>query len=273
MLQLTVDEPQNLKDFTDDHYAQAGFFWNALLRAREIKVNGKRVDRDCPLQVGDVVTYYLTPKQENKPAFYTVYEDDDILVVDKESGVNSAAVFAALLRREEVYFIHRLDRNTKGLLVFAKTVSAEDVLLSAFKEHRIEKKYHALCLGTPPKQADMLTAYLKKDATRSFVKVAATPIGGGEKIVTEYRVLATEGGLTKLEVTLHTGKTHQIRAHLAYIGCPVVGDMKYGDEGKNKVLKTARQCLVAKTLSFSLEGRFAYLNEKNFQSRFEAVIE
>ncbi len=272
MLQLTVDKAQTLKEFTDDNYAQAGFFWSALLRAREIKLNGKRVDRDCPVKEGDIVSYYLTPKQAAKPAYYAVYEDDNILVVDKESGVNSAAVFAALAREGEYYFLHRLDRNTRGLLLFAKAKRAEETLLQGFREGKIHKRYHALCVGRFEKSHELLTAYLKKDAARALVKITDYE-QGGERILTEYQVLAHRDGLTKVEVTLHTGKTHQIRAHLAHIGYPVVGDMKYGDEGKNKALKTARQCLVAKYLAFSLDGTLAYLNEKTFTSRFEAELE
>ncbi len=272
MLEFIVEEAQSLKDFTDDHYAQAAFFWGALLKNKEIKVNGKRVDKNCPLAVGDTVCYYLTQKQAEKPAFYPVYEDENILVVDKESGVNSAAVFAALTRAGEYYFIHRLDRNTQGLLVFAKTKGAEKALLQAFRDREVEKKYHALCFGSFAKKEGVLTAYLKKDAARALVKISDAPAAGYEKIVTEYRVLSTKGEYTQVEITLHTGKTHQIRAHFAHIGCPVVGDMKYGDEGKNKGLKAARQCLVAKSLTFSLDGEFSYLTGKRFLSRFEANL-
>ena len=108
----------------------------------------------------------------------------------------------------------------------------------------------------------MLIAYLKKDAEKSLVKVFDKPVAGAEKIITEYKILRAEEGLTLAEITLHTGKTHQIRAHLAHIGCPIVGDMKYGNSSRNKELKVARQCLVAKYLRFCLAGKLAYLNEK-----------
>ncbi|MBQ7913018.1 MAG: RluA family pseudouridine synthase [Clostridia bacterium] len=271
VLKLIVREEQNLKEFTENEYAQASFAWSYLLKNKEIRVNGKRVDKDVRLFQGDEVTYYLTPKQAEKTAFFTVYEDENVIVVDKESGVNSEAVFAALAREGECYFIHRLDRNTKGLLIFARNAAVEAVLLAAFRDRKVEKRYHALCFGAFPKKSDVLTAYLKKDAARSLVYVSDTPTKGADKIVTEYAVIenASEDS-TLVEVILHTGKTHQIRAHLAHIGCPIAGDMKYGDNVKNKAHNCARQCLVAKKLSFNLTGKYAYLGEKTWISRFEA---
>ncbi len=272
MLQLIAEEKQSLKEFTENNYAQASFFWETLLRNREIKVNGKRVATDLLLNAGDEVCYYLKPKQAEKPAFYKVYEDDNFLVADKESGVNSEAVYAALQREGECYFVHRLDRNTQGLLLFAKTKKAEESLLQAFKDRKVEKRYHALCFGKFPKEGEVLTAYLKKDAGKSQVRVFDKPVGGGEKIITEYKTLAVTEETTKVEVTLHTGKTHQIRAHLAYVGCPLVGDMKYGITAKNKAFKRIRQCLVAKYLRLELSGEFSYINGWEWTSRFEVEL-
>ncbi len=269
MLELIVDKAQSLKVFTENNYAQAAFFWNALLKDREIKVNGKRISGDYSVFAGDRVSYYLTPKQEAKPAFYRVYEDENVIVVDKESGVNSEAVFAALSREGECYFLHRLDRNTGGLLVFARSLAAERSLLTAFRERGVEKRYHALCFGTFPNRHEVLSAYLKKDAEQALVRVFDKPVDGGERIVTEYKVLEDASDTTKVEVTLHTGKTHQIRAHLAHIGCPIIGDMKYGNSAKNKEKKRTRQCLVAKYLRIFLAEGLEYLSDREFVSRFE----
>ena len=269
MLRLIVEEEQNLKEFTENNYAQGAFFWHYLLKNKEIKVNGKRVGADMPLKAGDEVCYFLAKKQEEKPAFYMVYEDENLLVIDKESGVNSEAVYAALKRERACYFIHRLDRNTQGLMVFALNEKTERALLQAFKDRKVEKRYHALCVGAFPKKEGVLTAYLRKDAEKSQVRVFDTPKAGAETIITEYKVLSQLDGFTKVEVTLHTGKTHQIRAHLAHIGCPIVGDMKYGNTAVNKAQKAARQCLIAKFLRLDLDGEFAYLQGKEFVSRFE----
>lgn len=273
MLQLVSDKTQSLKEFTENNYAQAAFFWNLLLKNKDIRVNGVRVGADVPLRAGDVVRYYLTEKQAAKAAFYPVYEDGNLLIIDKESGVNSEAVFAALARERECYFIHRLDRNTKGLMAFALNGRTEKALLSAFQEKRVEKRYHALCFGDFPNADGVLTGYLKKDGEKALVKVFDKAVAGAEKIVTEYRVLEKADGVTKAEIVLHTGKTHQIRAHLAHIGCPIVGDMKYGDSDKNRQVKAARQCLVAKKLRFDLGGEWSYLRAKEFCSRFNAELQ
>ena len=272
LLQLVCDKPQTLKEFTENNYAQASFFWTALLKNKDVKVNGKKVGENVALQTGDTVCYYLTAKQESKPAYHILYEDENVLVVDKESGVNSEAVYAALSRQKTCYFVHRLDRNTKGLLVFGLTKDAEKALLKAFKERTAEKKYHALCFGRMVKDREVLTAYLKKDEGKSLVRVFDKPTLNAETIVTEYKVLQRMDTVTKLEVTLHTGKTHQIRAHLAHVGHPIVGDMKYGNSMANKAKNLSRQCLIAKSLRLCLEGDLSYLNDKTFRSNFEIEI-
>ena len=271
MVELICDKAQSLKEFTENNYAQASFYWDWLLKNKEIKVNGKKVGEDTLLQEGDTVRYYLTKKQEEKPAFYTVYKDDNFYIVDKESGVNAEAVFAELHRRTggRCAFIHRLDRNTRGLMAFARNAQTEKELLCAFKERRVEKRYHALCFGRFAKQTAVLTAYLKKDERNALVKIYDKETAGAEKIITEYQVLESDGETTKTEIILHTGKTHQIRAHLAFNGNPIVGDMKYGDTKKNREKNITRQCLVAKELTFELNGELSYINGKKFISQFE----
>ncbi len=269
MLQLVCDKTQTLKEFTENNYAQASFFWTALLKNKDVKVNGKKVGENVVLNAGDTVCYYLTAKQESKPAYHIVYKDENVLVVDKESGVNSEAVYAALSRQETCFFVHRLDRNTKGLLIFGLTENAEKALLKAFKERLTEKKYHALCFGRFAKDSEILTAYLKKNESKSLVRIFDKPVDGAEKIITEYKVLQRNQDTTKVEVTLHTGKTHQIRAHLAHVGHCIVGDMKYGNSSENKARNVSRQCLIAKYLRLNLDGELAYLNAKTFVSQFE----
>ena len=264
MKTFTVREDTTLKKFTDDAYAQASFCFRTLLKERNIRVNGKRVASDVALKKGDAVQYFLTPSQDKKLAFSVLYEDENVTVVDKESGVSSEAVFAALCEAKPCYFIHRLDRNTEGVMIFANTPSAEDALLTAFREKRTEKVYHALVIGHLERRHAVEEAYLLKDEGAACVSVSREK--RGEKIVTEYEVMGEKGEFSLLKVTLHTGKTHQIRAHLAFLGHPVLGDEKYGDGEKNRHYHATRQRLLAKELTLFLGGSLGYLNGKSYVS-------
>lgn len=245
MKKFIVTEEQNLKNFTDNTYPQGSLYYNRLLKNKDIRVNGVKVDKNVFLKRGDEVVYYTNEKQESVSLYDILYEDNEVILVDKESGVNAEAVFASLSERGETYFIHRLDRNTQGLILFAKTKQAESILLKAFKDRTVEKKYEAIVFGKLPKAHDTLTACLKKDEKTATVKVSPNV---GEKIVTEYEVEETNGEMSKVLITLHTGKTHQIRAHMAYVHCPVVGDEKYGDNQKNEDYHAKRQMLLSKHL-------------------------
>lgn len=265
MKKFTVNEEGSLKNFTDNVYAQASFCFRTLLKEREIRVNGIKTGENILLKAGDEVQYFLTPQQEKKTAFTVLYEDENVTVVDKESGVNSEAVFAALCERGETYFIHRLDRNTAGVMAFAKTPPAETELKDAFRDRRAEKTYLAVAVGKMPKKHAVEEAYLYKDEARSQVFVSREP--RGEKIVTEYEVIEEGARTSLLKITLHTGKTHQIRAHLAFLKHPVAGDEKYGDGAFNRKIHATRQLLVAKRLSFRFTGGLSYLNGRAFVSK------
>ena len=149
-------------------------------------------------------------------------------------------------------------------MVFAKTAQAETELKEAFRERRTDKIYHAVVPGKMPKKHAVEEAYLYKDETRSLVSVGKEP--KGDKIVTEYEVLAEGAETSLLKITLHTGKTHQIRAHLAYLKHPVAGDEKYGDSAFNRKIHATRQLLVAKELRLRCTGALAYLAEQTFVS-------
>lgn len=267
MKEYVVNGEITLKNFTDNFCAPASFCFRTLLKSREIRVNGRKVSDDLPLKAGDTVRYYLTPAQERKRGFEIVYEDDAALVIDKESGVNSEAVFSALAEEGERYFIHRLDRNTAGLMIFAKTKEAEEELLSAFRNRNVAKVYLAQVVGRMPRRHAVEEAYLIKDEAAAKVKISLKPCG--EKIVTEYETLE-EGETSLLKITLHTGKTHQIRAHLAFLGHPVAGDNKYGDEAYNRTHHLTRQRLIAKELCVYGKGALSaicgkrFVSEKNF---------
>ena len=268
MKTFLVTEDTNLKDFTDSNFPQGSFCFSALLKGKDIKVNGVRTGKNMPVKRGDEVIYYTTAKQEDKPSHNTVYEDENIYIADKYSGVSSEGLHSELSKKGEFYAVHRLDRNTQGLIVYAKTKEAEGELLCAFKEGRVNKTYIALCKNSFKARGATLTAYLKKDEKEAVVKVLGSPERGAEKIVTEYCVEENLGDIARVRINLHTGKTHQIRAHMAFLGCPVLGDEKYGDEELNSKYSARRQRLIAKYIKFNLNGRLAYLNSKTFESGF-----
>lgn len=235
------------------------------LRNKDIKVNGKRVSTDVLLNAGDVVDIYYTPKKDG--FFVILFEDENVIVINKKQGIASETVFEKL---KEIYptcsFIHRLDRNTSGIMIFALNERAEEELLLGFKERTFTKKYLAEVVGFPKEKKAILEGYLIKDEKASLVKISDKPFKGSVYIKTGYEVKERKEKTTLLEVTLYTGKTHQIRAHLAHIGHPIVGDGKYGNERVNRELKKSKQVLVAYsiTLNFNEKDLLYYLNGKTF---------
>lgn len=267
MKKFTVTQNSTLKAFTDSAYPQGSFAFNSLIKKGDIRVNGVKQKADCPVFTGDEVIYYTTPAQEAKPSHFTVYEDENVYVADKLSGVSSEGLFCELSQKAP-YPVHRLDRNTCGLIVLAKTPSVQEKLIEAFKDRKVEKVYLCLAKNAFKKQKAQLSAYLSKDEKTSQVRIYPTPNSGRVQILTDYEVLKTFGDYALVKVILHTGKTHQIRAHLSFIGCPVLGDTKYGDFALNKKYCATRQILVAKYLKFNLTGSLAYLNEVRLESSF-----
>lgn len=251
-----------------------------LLKKKDIKVNGKRVNKDIVVYENDEILVYL-PKEleekENDINLDIVYEDENILVINKPTnlevtGENSLTSIIQEKYKESTYKpmpCHRLDRNTTGLVLFAKNEESLEILLRKFKQHEIEKHYLAWVYGIPKYESKRLEAYLFKDNKKAQVYISDIPKKGYQKIITSYKVLEKRKDNTSiLDVEIETGKTHQIRAHLAHIGNPIIGDGKYGKNSINKEFHRKNQMLCSYILKFNFlseNGILDYLNSKEIK--------
>lgn len=275
MKTFTSEKQVKLNKFLLDKYAGELSYstLRKLLRNKDIKVNGKRVQEDITLNAGDRVDVYYdgVKKQLN---LNLLFNEKGVLAFDKPCGITSVDFEKQV---KTIYptavLVHRLDRNTSGILLFATDSVAETELLKAFKNRTISKFYMAEVYGKPKENSKVLTAYLKKDSDNSLVKIYDTKVDGSDKIITGYEVLESYEKSTLLKVELFTGKTHQIRAHLAHIGHFVIGDGKYGKNAINEEFKCKTQRLTAyetrlcfdKTSPLSsLNGKVIKLDRKPF---------
>ena len=272
------------------------------IRLKRIKVNGKGSKRDTRLVAGDLIQLYINdeffekPREENSylkvgtPRLDIVYEDENILLIDKKPGVlcHSAGVwdYNTLIAhiqaymaqkgewnpRDEASFVpalcNRIDRNTGGIVIAAKNAPALRVLNDKIRDREIEKYYLCAVKGRPSPASGRLENYLFKDALSNQVYIKKRPEPGAKTAVTEYRTLASKGGLSLVECHLLTGRTHQIRAQMAHAGWPLLGDGKYGSERFNKNFSEKYQALYSYKLFFSFPtdaGPLAYLRGKEFR--------
>ncbi|MDF2522673.1 MAG: pseudouridine synthase [Clostridiales bacterium] len=275
---------------------------NALFKAfrkKDIKVNGIRVKEDHVVSAGDKVDIYiideiLDTEEKNfklNRGFSIVYEDANILIANKEPGIpvhpdrdqadgTLIDLVQNYLREKGEYFpnktgsfppslCHRLDRNTGGLILIAKNSSSLKFLAEKIHGKEVRKFYQCLVKGRPEKKAAQLVDYLVKDENKSRVFISNTKTKGSLEIITKYTVLDydEESDISLLEVELITGRTHQIRAHMAHIGHPVIGDGKYGTNAINRPLGAKCQELWAYKLifDFSSSGILSYLNGRSFE--------
>ena len=246
-----------------------------LLRKKDIKVNGKRTNKDITVYENEKIEIYLPKEfQEVNIELNIVYEDKNILIVNKQRNmeVTGEKSLAEIIKKQysncgfKPQPCHRIDRNTTGLVVFAKNEKALEILLEKFKNHEIEKHYLALVYGIPNKKEERLEAYLFKDNKKAYVYISDTLKKGYQKIITSYKVLETRKDNTALlDVEIETGRTHQIRAHLAHIGYPIIGDGKYGKNQINKQFGKKYQMLCSYKLKFKFQsesGILTYLKGK-----------
>lgn len=272
------------------------------LRVKRIKLNGKRCQNAAILAAGDRLDLYINdeffaPSSQNKTAFLSargpvdiLYEDQNLILLDKRPGLvvheddtGGADTLINRLRRilydrgeydpaaENSFapaLCNRLDRNTGGIVIAAKNAATLRVMNTLLRERLLEKRYLCLVHGVPKPASATLKGYLIKDEAKRQVEIFDRPRAGAKTILTRYETLDTSDAASLLEVTLLTGRTHQIRAHLAHAGYPLIGDTKYGRNRENKWNGFRYQALYSYRLRFLAEERLehlSYLGGREFQ--------
>ena len=285
MRKLIVNEKYNnkkLSNFILDNFKNlsSNTFYKTL-RKKDIRINGIKISENITVHTNDVISIYLTDEilYGNSISINVVYEDDNILIVNNPENISvtediSSTYTLTTLMKEKfgknLEPCHRLDRNTSGIVLFAKNKESLDILLKKFKNKEIEKHYLATVYGIPKKEHAILSDYLFKDSKKSLVYISNIPKKNYLEIITEYTLISKniKDNTSILDINLHTGRTHQIRAHLAYIGLPIIGDGKYGNNEINKKFNKKTQMLTSYYLKFNFStdsGILNYLKNKEIK--------
>lgn len=272
------------------------------IRIKRVKINGKGAARDTRLVMGDVLQLYINdeffdkPSEENmfltvfKPQLDIVYEDENLLLVNKRPGLvvhaDETEKVNTLINHIQAYLYqkrewnpraenafapalcNRIDRNTGGIVIAAKNAETLRVINEKIRDHELRKSYLCITVGRPKPPEGKIEGFLLKDEVKKQVSFYRHPVPGGKTAVTLYRTLETRGELSLVECELLTGRTHQIRVSMAQIGCPLLGDGKYGNGGANRKYGETRQALYSYRLSFDFQtdaGTLEYLRGKEFR--------
>lgn len=296
------DAGQRLNKFIEKSFPliPASLMYKSI-RTKNIKVNKKRCTPDQKLTEGDVVDLWLKDEFFVQPPHKyeftnasdrldVIYEDDNLLIANKPQGliVHPDETYEpdTLVYRIQKYLYHkgeydpqkensftpalvnRIDRNTSGMVIAAKTANALRILNAKMKSREIHKQYLCLVCGRPNPAEATLEGYLEKNEKQNRVYIEKKRSAAGKTIRTHYKVLDTVGGLSLVEVDLLTGRTHQIRAHMASIGHPLLGDGKYGVNKVNRASGYLRQALCSYKLTFAFTSdaeELQYLSGKTFE--------
>lgn len=305
------DSGQRLNKFLEKAVPTlSGGMMHKYLRRKRIKLNGARTEAAYKLQEGDIVTLYINDEyfvqntdeasaylHISSPRITVVYEDENILLADKPQGLvvhtDEKGSTNTLIAHIQAHLFqsgawnpsdalsftpalcNRIDRNTGGIVIAAKNAETLRIMNEKIKQHELSKRYLLIVHGTPKPKSGEIRNYLRRNEKTKTVTLHQTQVHGSKFAHTRYRTLATKDGLSLVECELLTGRTHQIRAHMASIGCPLLGDGKYGSNQKNKPYGETQQALYSYSLSFDFTenaGILQYLAGRNFQVSHVAFV-
>jgi len=294
--QIYITRPEkSISHFLSDNYPllKTGTV-NKFFRNNKIKLNGKKAPLNTPLKKGDILSLYIEDFYFEKPDKDTafrfssklleiIYEDENLLVVNKPAGIpvidDNWQNYDTLINRVKNYcylngvdcspsLCHRLDTGTQGIVMLAKNSDFLQFMLELFKEKSLQKEYVCVVKGIPQKKTETYSAYLTKNPKEAYVTVSAKSKNSNSKpIQTKVTLVESYNDYSLLNIGLITGRTHQIRAHLAYLGMPVLGDSRYGINALNRQLKMKYQALCSKKITFGKinDSRYSYLSGKSFE--------
>ena len=271
------------------------------IRIKRVKVNGGRAQRDQRLREGDVLQLYINdeffdkPREDNlfltlfRPSLDIVYEDENLMLLNKRPGLvvhaDETEKVNTLINHIQAYLYqkrewnpkwenaftpalcNRIDRNTGGIVIAAKDAETLRVINEKIRDRELDKRYLCITVGRPRKPEGRVECFLLKDEKKKQVSVYHKPVPGGKTAITDYKVLETRGELSLVEIGLETGRTHQIRATMADLGCPLLGDGKYGKGDVNRRYHETRQALYSYKLRFDFPtdaGLLNYLKGQEF---------
>lgn len=265
--EIKIKKNQKIRDFLLN-YGFSKPITNQIIKNKDIKFDGKRLCEDDMVFAGQTVVVFAPEKPSAR--FSVIFEDENVIVLDKGCDIEVQGKDSLESAIPGSIAVHRLDRNTTGVMIMAKNEEAAEALKQAFKDKTVQKTYVCEVFGRPNFNGEVQKAYLVKDANRSEVKIYPNFVQKSVLIETKFKTVKVGEQTSLVTAELLTGRTHQIRAQLAYLGFPIIGDGKYGKNEINRKFKEKYQKLHCFSLKIKkINKKFEYLQNKEFISKPE----
>lgn len=265
--EIKIKKNQKIRDFLLN-YGFSKPITNQIIKNKDIKFDGKRLCEDDMVFAGQTVVVFAPEKPSAR--FSVIFEDENVIVLDKGCDIEVQGKDSLENAIPGSIAVHRLDRNTTGVMIMAKNEEAAEALKQAFKDKTVQKTYVCEVFGRPNFNGEVQKAYLVKDANRSEVKIYPNFVQKSVLIESKFKTVKVGEQTSLVTAELLTGRTHQIRAQLAYLGFPIIGDGKYGKNEINRKFKEKYQKLHCFSLKIKkINKKFEYLQNKEFISKPE----